>query len=86
MINPKNQNVVKLHIVNMIERDLWHQRFCHISNKNIEKLKQKDFVSGLDYQKVNSDLCHSCYVGKSTKAPCKRVCEHQSNGVLEVSN
>lgn len=81
VINPKNQEIIKLHTASVTERNLWHRHFCHINNKSIEELRQKDFVRGLDYHKVNSDLCHGCCIGKSTKAPCKRINGRQSRNV-----
>lgn len=68
----------------MAERDLWHRRFCHINSKSIEELKQKGFVRGLDYHKVDSDLCHGCCIGKSTKMPCKSINGRQTKGILEL--
>lgn len=86
VINPKNQDIIELHTANVTERNLWHRRFCHINinSKSIEELRQKGFVRGLDYHKVNSDLCHGCCIGKSTKVPCKRINRRQSRGVLEL--
>jgi len=68
----------------MTERNVWHRRFCHISNKNIEELRQKAFVHGLDHHKIDSDLCHGCCIGKSTKALYKRINGRQSKGVAEL--
>lgn len=34
--------------------------FCHVNKKNIEKLRQKGFVRGLEYHKMDSDFCHDC--------------------------
>lgn len=84
IINPKNQEIIKVHAVSMAERDLWHRRFCHINSKSIEELKQKGFVRGLDYHKVDSDLCHGCYIGKSTKMSCKSINGRQTKGILEL--
>lgn len=39
IINPKNQEIIKVHAVSMAERDLWHRWFCHINSKSIEELK-----------------------------------------------
>lgn len=68
VINPKSQGIIKLHTASMTEQNLWHRYFCHINNKSIEKLRQKGFVRGLDYHKVDSDLCHGFCIGKSTKS------------------
>lgn len=84
VINPRNQDVIKLHAASMIERNLWHRRFCHINNKSIEELRQKGLVNGLDKYKLESELCQGCCIGKSTKAPCKRINERQSKGLLEL--
>lgn len=64
----------------MTERNIWHRRFCHVNNKSIEEPRQKDFINGLDYHKLESDLCHGC-IRKSTKVPCKRIKERQSKGI-----
>ncbi|KMQ86904.1 retrovirus-related pol polyprotein from transposon tnt 1-94 [Lasius niger] len=53
-------------------------------SKSIEELRQKGFVRGLDYHKTDSDLCHGCCIGKSTKVPCKRINGRQSRGILEL--
>lgn len=84
VINPKTQDVIKLHSACMTERDVWHRRFCHINNKSIEELRQKGFVHGLDHHKMDSSLCHGCCIGKSTKAPCKRIDGRQSSDVAEL--
>lgn len=84
VINPKDQSIIKLHAANLTEQNLWHKRFCHVNNKSIEELRQKNFVRGLEYHKIASELCHGCCIGKSTKVSSKRINGRQSKGILEL--
>jgi len=53
--------------------DIWHRRFCHVSNSNIEKLAEYNKVRGLDNTKIDKYNCDACNIGKSTKNACVKV-------------
>lgn len=44
--------------------NLWHQRFGHLSHKNLITLQYKKIVKGLPQLKTASKLCTNCMVGK----------------------
>lgn len=66
---------------------LWHRRFGHISEKNLEALARNGSVVGL---KLNTDtkqdqiVCGPCVEGKQTKKPFLSVSEKRSSRVLEL--
>ena len=58
--------------------DLWHQRFCHLSSQNLERLRKEDMVKGLklpsgDLSKCigHQGHCDACKHGKQTASPFK---------------
>lgn len=67
--------------------ELWHQRFGHLSEKNLEKIMAKNMVKGLD--KCVSDskievICESCIDAKQTRKHFGERPKKQSKRVLEV--
>jgi len=75
---------IKLHALTLENSNLWHGRFCHISNRSIEELAKKGYVRGLENSKIHSEKCSGCCIGKSTKAPCKQISGKQSTEILEL--
>lgn len=48
---------------------LWHIRYGHICQSNLEKLIQNKMVEGIDDIKVNKvEFCESCIRGKLTRS------------------
>nr|XP_034195290.1 uncharacterized protein LOC117611448 [Osmia lignaria] len=83
---PETKTVVNVHQASVPESDVWHARFGHINNKSIDTLAIRGFVKGLENVKMDSEQCPGCCVGKSTKAPCKKISGRQSNEILELTH
>lgn len=67
--------------------ELWHRRYGHLSEKNLEKIMAKDMVKGLD--KCASEdrvetICESCVDAKQTRKPFGERSEKRATRVLEV--
>lgn len=53
--------------------NIWHRRLCHVSNDIIQKMVDKNAVSGLEITmgKQNQETCQECAYGKITKSSHK---------------
>ncbi|KFD61481.1 hypothetical protein M514_26377 [Trichuris suis] len=71
--------------VERIDGDLWHKRFCHVSNKVLEKTARHSAVSGLVISgNVQPPACTDCIVGKCTQNKCVPSKRRQTSRVLEL--
>lgn len=69
--------------------ELWHNRFGHLSAKNLEILLKTDMVKGLKVtcernQRNEKVFCEACSAGKQTRNPFHSREEKQSRRVLEL--
>lgn len=70
--------------VTIKDSSLWHRRFCHINNKIIQKTAESNQIIGFENGRVSEDICEDCCIGKSTKAPCRKLKDRQSQEVCEL--
>lgn len=66
------------------ESYIWHQRFGHVKVSSIRELVRQNLIRGLDDVNISDIQCRGCNIGKSTKAPCKRIVGRQTKDVLEL--
>ena len=65
--------------------DLWHQRFGHLNGQQLERIAQKDLVTGVKIpQQVTLSFCEGCVEGKMHRAPFKPVGEIRSTRRLQL--
>lgn len=83
-VDLKTEAPVEANLTLIKDRDIWHRRFCHVSNSNIEKLATHNKVRGLENTKIDKYVCDACNISKSTKTACKRIKGRQSNNVCEL--
>lgn len=75
---------IESHNINIRNSTLWHQRLCHIGRSIIDRTAELECVRGLEDTKIEESACGDCCIGKSTKAPCRRVKDRQSKEICEL--
>ena len=65
--------------------DPWHQRFGHLNGQQLERIAQKNLVTGVKIpQQVTLSFCEGCVEGKMHRAPFKPVGEIRSTRRLQL--
>ncbi|CAB3988910.1 Retrovirus-related Pol poly from transposon TNT 1-94 [Paramuricea clavata] len=65
--------------------DLWHQRYEHLSVKNLRLLRDQKLVTGLDFQSTKeSDFCEGCAQGKQKRAPFPKEQATRASEILGI--
>ena len=65
--------------------DLWHQWFGHLNGQQLERIAQKDLVTGVKIpQQVTLSFCEGCVEGKMHRAPFKPGGEIRSTRRLQL--
>ena len=63
--NQPSQVQTKVNMITESNETLWHQRFGHLSETNLQKLAKEEFVNGFNYNVSNNvGFCESCVSGK----------------------
>ncbi|CAK9803102.1 Retrovirus-related Pol polyprotein from transposon TNT 1-94 [Anthophora quadrimaculata] len=75
---------VESHNASMEMNQLWHRRFCHVSNDTIKKLIETNRVTGLDNAKTNKYICDACNIAKATRVASKRLNIKQTKETCEL--
>ncbi|KMQ89262.1 retrovirus-related pol polyprotein from transposon tnt 1-94 [Lasius niger] len=83
-IDLKTKVLAETNFTSINDNNIWHRRFCYVSNNNIEKLAKRNKVRGLNNIKIDKYDCNACNIGKSTKSACKKIKGKQSNDVCEL--
>lgn len=88
-IDDSNENRSALYTCGKIRKchELWHQRYGHLSEKNLEKIMKNEMVKGLDNYKSDDKIetfCESCINAKQTRKPFGEGTERRSTRVLEI--
>jgi len=73
---------IEANAVKIDNDDLWHRRFCHVSNTTLKKLGNR--VAGLDEAKMDKYTCEECCIGKATKVACRKLKSRQTRDVCEL--
>lgn len=63
--------------------DLWHRRFCYVSNKKLKKLADASRVTGLGSTRMDKYTCEACCIGKATKTACRKLKSRQTKEICE---
>ena len=65
--------------------DMWHQRFGHLNGQQLQRIAQKDLVTGVKIpQQMTLSFCEGCVEGKMHRAPFKPVGEIRSTRRLQL--
>jgi len=63
---------------------LWHQRYGHLSYKELKTLQTKKMVRGLPQLEASNVPCEDCFVGKLHRNPIPKKSESRANKVLKL--
>ena len=67
------------------ETDLWHQRFGHLNEQQLQEIAQHEMVTGAKIpRKMKLNFCQGCVEGKMHRLPFKPVGEVRSTRRLEL--
>lgn len=85
----KNTDVSSLYSCGKLQKcnQLWHRRFGHISEKNLEKIVAKNMVIGFEKSGTEDDCemyCEPCIEAKQTRKPFVVCPERRATRVLEL--
>lgn len=83
-IRKNTSSSVESHTANLEMDQVWHRRFCHVSNDTIKKLLETNRVTGLDNAKTNKYTCDACNIGKATRVASKRLSGKQTKETCEL--
>jgi hypothetical protein len=70
-----------------VSRDIWHERFGHISMEYIDSMKKNDIVVGLnvsEHKECNVEKCETCYIMNNRRNNFKRIEEKKIRNFGEV--
>lgn len=67
-IDLKTKVLAETNFTSINDNNIWHRRFCHVSNNNIEKLAKNNKVRGLSNIKIDKYDCSACNIRKLTKS------------------
>lgn len=74
----------KSHNTSIKDSTLWHHRLCDIGQSIIERTAELSRVRGLEYTKIEETACGDCCADKSTKAPCRKIKDRQSQETCKL--
>lgn len=86
----KNSGASSLYSCGKLQKcnELWHRRYGHISEKNLEKIMKKNMVTGFEKKCMvedNSEMyCEPCIEAKQTRKPFVECSEKRASRVLEL--
>ncbi|KAK8916713.1 hypothetical protein KSP39_PZI022778 [Platanthera zijinensis] len=63
---------------------LWHHRFAHLNNKDLQMLKQKEMVAGLPKLDGDAATCEGCIMGKIHRLPFPKSTNWRAKEPLEL--
>ena len=71
--------------INDISKELWHQRYAHLSGISLDMLQSKSMVNGLSYSpKKETSICEGCIYGKQHRLPFPKVSQRITKKPLEL--
>ena len=64
---------------------LWHLRFGHLNNKDVQTLFSEKLVDGMEVDSKHvEEVCEGCALGKATRYPFPKVSSKKTTDVLEL--
>ncbi len=67
-----------------IAADIWHKRYGHLSQQSLEKLKERNMVTGMNFAPSKLSFCNACAEGKSSRSKFPTSDNKRHDSVLGI--